>query len=766
MPRRSPPAIAAALALAACVSPPGPAKSQEIPTATTPKPGPRPHGASEKIKEDHQQLRRAFREQAARRAAGEPVVAEVAAPGGGLPAPQRRDLAESSSISFQNPEEIRSADGQLKVTLVAMKTHGRIGDDPVFLRSYNGRLVGPTLRARPGDILRIKLVNDLEPEVHHAGDFNTIHKLNTTNLHTHGLHVSPNGISDNVLLEVNPQSTQDYEIKIPDDHVAGTFWYHAHRHGSTAVQVGSGMSGALIIDGGMDAIPEIAAIRAGDQRRDRVFMLQQIPYAYNTTIRDQQGQVIHSFNDLPEGIIEVEQADAVLAPRAWPQLGRFTTINGIRLPVLRVRPGSLERWRFVHAGTRETIRLQLEKAKGGPAAPEAPPLNEIARDGVPLGRMIPMPRIDMYPGYRSDVLFRAPDAAGAEYLLADAEVEAGRTVLGDAKPRRYLARIIVEGEPDPMPLPRDEQLAPFLPPSLGDPTEVETPETVKRIVYGATGGNPLVINGKSYDGNTSQSNQVYRLGDIVERTLTAEGFLHVFHIHVNPFEIIKTTGSPGGDIPPGQSYWRDTIALAPGEEVTIRMELKDFAGLFVQHCHLLQHEDLGMMDLVEIRPPAQGAVAARPRVPEPYPAPRWDLAAADGTRLTSDRPGDRPTLMVFFEGFGCVRCNEQLVALSARKEWFRARGVDLVAISSDTKEDLVASAREAKFDFPLAADPDGRAFRAFGCFAAGSPLHGIFLLDASRRVVWQDVSTRPWADIDALLKEFDNLLPRANVTIR
>jgi FtsP/CotA-like multicopper oxidase with cupredoxin domain len=171
--------------------------AQELPTATTPKPEAPAHVGAKEVKERGDQLRESFIELDARlrqdgrlgqeaAVAPAPPVAE-----GQLPAPQRQSIAAASTLSFRNPDEIHSANGELRVTLVAMKTHGRIGDDPVFLRSYNGKLVGPTLRARPGDILRITLRNDLPPEDHHVGMLNRLNRLNTTNLHTHGLHVSP-----------------------------------------------------------------------------------------------------------------------------------------------------------------------------------------------------------------------------------------------------------------------------------------------------------------------------------------------------------------------------------------------------------------------------------------------------------------------------------------------------------------------------------------------------------------------------------------------
>src|SRR5690606_13518743 len=85
------------------------------------------------------------------------------------------------------------------------------------------------------------------------------HDWSTTNLHTHGLHVSPVGNSDNVFLSILPGEVQDYEIEIPDDHPGGLFWYHPHHHGGVCQQVRAGMAGALIVRGELDEVTEVAA---------------------------------------------------------------------------------------------------------------------------------------------------------------------------------------------------------------------------------------------------------------------------------------------------------------------------------------------------------------------------------------------------------------------------------------------------------------------------------------------------------------------------
>ena len=179
------------------------------------------------------------------------------------PRPEQEDVARATTNAFADVDTIRSVDGVLRATLAVKYADGVIGGSRVRFRTYDGRVVGPTLRVKPGDVLKIRLENRLPPSpllspkereaaVHSV---NVPHALNSTNIHTHGLHVSPEGKSDNVYVDIKPGQAHEYEIAIPKDHVAGTFWYHPHRHGSVALQVANGLGGALIVEGGLDDDP-------------------------------------------------------------------------------------------------------------------------------------------------------------------------------------------------------------------------------------------------------------------------------------------------------------------------------------------------------------------------------------------------------------------------------------------------------------------------------------------------------------------------------
>ncbi len=184
---------------------------------------------------------------------------------------------------------------------------------------------GPTLRVQPGDVLRIRLTNDLPPNrdvVPVNGDLP--HQFNTTNFHFHGWHVSPDGIADNVLRAMEPGESYEIEIAIPEDHTRGTYWYHPHHHGSADVQISSGMAGALIVEGDFADVPEIAAAE------ERVLVLNEVLFDYLGTIE--------SYDTL------------------WPEaVPRFLSVNGQREPIIRMRPGEVQRWRIVHAAATRTI---------------------------------------------------------------------------------------------------------------------------------------------------------------------------------------------------------------------------------------------------------------------------------------------------------------------------------------------------------------------------------------------------------------------------
>lgn len=635
-----------------------------------------------------------------------------------------RSHALTSSSPFVEPPSVRSTEGCLSTTLQVRFARNTVAGLPVYHRSYNGRLVGPTLRVRPGDALRVRLDNRLPPDPPGGGE-NEPHGFNTTNLHTHGLHVSPEGNGDNVFLAVGPGRHFDYCVHLPADHPCGTHWYHAHKHGSVALQLSSGMAGALVVEGGLDDVPEVRAAR------ERVFVFQQLLFR-----RDGAGEVdpVEAYRDVPDpAVVNTE-----------------TTINGVLAPVLEVRPGAVERWRFVHAGLAETLTLAWE-----PTDPGGPPLpwHELAVDGLPLGTLRRRAAVELQPGYRSDVLVQAPDRPGT-YLLVNRETDAGRAFLGRPQPKKYLARLEVRGRPRPMRLPDPAALAGFALPPV---TDAEVGGRRREVTFFARDRDGrFEVNGREFHPDRVDFDP--RVGTAEEWVLRSDTGLHPFHIHVNPFEVIRTDPETGERV----REWRDTLLVsdADPEPVVVRMRFRTFAGKTVLHCHNLRHEDRGMMAVVTIGGPGGPAAPPTTPGPRPAPAPTWTLADPDGRRVRSDDFRGRGLLLVFVRGIDCPHCVEQLRAIEAQADEFARAGLALVAVCPDGSDDL----RRARADGVLGRQPkllllsDARseAYRAYGCYDRG-PTHGTFLVDPGGTVRWRATGRSPFTDIGRLLDEAGKL---------
>ena len=393
---------------------------------------------------------------------------------------RRIDYPESvraSTSPYISPEVQSSDESGVEVELKVAYSEHVIPADPasrllkdqrVKLRSFNGRTVGPTIRIRPNQKLSIRLKNELPLIDPIDGcDFvpptgmNDPHGWNCTNLHTHGLHISPEGHADNVFRTVPPgkNAMERYEYQLPRDHVSGTFWYHAHKHGSVALQLTTGMAGALIVEGtGLDLVPEI------HDAVERVMVLQQLKFTPKPGV---------TVTSTPQNVY-TNDTSAV----------SISLINGQLHPVLRVAPGSVERWRFIHAGLNSTLKLAVlkdsEQLIQNPASRVYLPLREIAVDGIPRGKLVEWSKPAnndypvMYPGYRWDVLFKAPYEPGT-YFLVNAPLSATHQLRsGDpATPLQFLARIEVKGATRPMKLPQQADLEAAVPSQFRDITDDE-----------------------------------------------------------------------------------------------------------------------------------------------------------------------------------------------------------------------------------------------------------------------------------------------------
>jgi FtsP/CotA-like multicopper oxidase with cupredoxin domain len=427
---------------------------------------------------------------------------------------------------FRQPAEIHSHHGVLHATFTARPTTFTVAGARVRGYSFKGHFMGPTLRVRPGDTIRIHLRNRLgEP----------------TNLHTHGMYTSPIGISDNVLRVMRGGSNNRVVIRLPKSVDPGTYWYHTHLHGLTEPQVFAGLSGVLIVGGLKARLP--ADLRGVP---DHLVALKDL-------------QVRH-------GRIVTSNIDSG-APTT-------RTVNGQVDPILRVRTNQVQLLRLANIGADIWYRLHLTGAR----------FRVIAEDSNPVSRVWVADNLVLPPGKRYDVLVKWPRAGN--YALRTLRYSTGPA--GDDYPARRLMTVHVRGSAV-----QDRAW----PSSLGPPSPLATDhvDRTRHLVFSEnTKTNQFFINGKQFD--AKHINYVAKLGTTerwVIRNTSAEE--HPFHIHVNDFLVMSVNGRPYH-----ARSEQDVVPLPAHGTVRIRMHFSRFVGSTVFHCHILAHEDAGMMGIIDI----------------------------------------------------------------------------------------------------------------------------------------------------------------------
>ena len=501
----------------------------------------------------------------------------------GSSAPVRGGIAPGTAATplpeLAPPPVVSSESGVLRTTLTARRAKVDIGAPAlVDTMTYDGGLPGPTWELRPGDRIELDLVNDLPALDHprHSDDINRPHEWTHTNIHTHGLHVSPEGNSDNVFLSVEPDGgTQRYEIDLPEDHAAGLFWYHPHKHGGVAAQVRAGMGGLIVVRGAIDEVPEVAAAA------EKIMVIQALELDKDFTLLDP--------------IPDPAEAEAFV-----PRDQIIYPINGVLHPKITMHPGEVQRWRILNGAQGKFMSLRLADHE----------LHAIAWDGLTLGEPEALGDALVSGGNRLDVLVKAGEVGTYDLVLTPGSSQHPE-IPGSPHPttppanvsKELVARTIltveVIGEGPEMALPTS---LPAYDPPIAPIARRRTVEyTVQRP--DDTGFDDFGIDGKAFD--PDRPPYVAKLGTAEEWTIVnahdrkLPQHAHVFHIHVNPFKVTKING-----VPVDKPFWRDTYVLNGSDDDSFTMEtnFEDFTGQFVQHCHVLSHEDLGMMEKVEVQP--------------------------------------------------------------------------------------------------------------------------------------------------------------------
>lgn len=518
--------------------------------------------------------------------------------------------------------------------------------------------------------------------------------FNVTNLHSHGLWVSPSGNSDNVLLAINPSVNFEYEYNIPLDHPAGTFWYHPHVHGTTAMQVASGMTGTLVVYG--ERAPTMTAngdidtllkyISPKENTVNELLMFQQIPYACDVSATTATPVVLTAPANPPVATWSCQYAtnktgivENFNETNGWGNSGRYTSINGQIQPEIKLSSGEVHRFRMVDAGFQATIFLKIAKVSDTAAlekylTQKGGTLNvaqvcggfpvvqfEVASDGLTHGQAIPSGAKDvpvagqpptyynyLQPGYRSDILFSLPE--DGYYCVYDGNTVAKQTSLlaiikadpklpakalptpgktSQADQTAFLTTALVNAAKTVYPagpvqdkvvadLNNNLTLSKFVPHKTI--TQAEIDESTKTLGtkpipidfdFGAN-NDKFQINGQEYRSDVVNQNLV--LGGVQTWNLSSSSGNHPYHIHVNPFQIASITAKPGKTIDAQYKdmvgTWRDTLIVTPNVNITINTRYQRYIGEYVLHCHILAHEDQGMMQNVKVSlPDGKGGIS-------------------------------------------------------------------------------------------------------------------------------------------------------------
>jgi FtsP/CotA-like multicopper oxidase with cupredoxin domain len=539
------------------------------------------------------------------------------------------------------PEDLRSVNGELTVNLTLHNYKEADGSTRYCYTTPDGK-ESPNLRLNPGDLLILNLKNDLRKNdlndaaggaasagnhhLHLAEKKNDEKKktdpcvsglmtATSTNLHFHGLTIPSTCHQDEVLnTSIQPQDSPfQYRFRIPVNEPPGLYWYHPHIHGFSKAQVLGGASGAIIVEGIERAVKEVAGL---PERvlviRDRDLLNPDAPPSKSEPV-------------LPPMLID-RDGDAVNNGTGFGKPAKDLSINFVPAPwpdylpaVMEMKPGERQLWRVLNASAITYLNLEVLFNR------KAQPLGLIALDGVPLNEngkpgdaVNWQTHLGVPPGGRAEFIVTGPPAR-TQGLLVTRSVDTGPA--GENDPNRAIAGIVASEE---APEPRSKLVTtlaasapPLSPPGLpwlGDAKPVRT----RRLYFSEKPLDPanpsgpteffITVDGQTpvaFDPKSGIPNIVAQQGTVEDWIIeNRSNELHAFHIHQLHFLLLDYQGRAVNE-----PYLRDTVNVPYYNgrslvypSIRLRMDFRDpdTIGTFVYHCHLLEHEDGGMMGLIRV----------------------------------------------------------------------------------------------------------------------------------------------------------------------
>ncbi len=527
----------------------------------------------------------------------------------------------------QEPEDLQSQNGVLEAELTVSDVADANGATRYCYTDALGR-ESPNLRVNPGDLVILHLKNSLtnlshgstapphshtRPQTANDPCTSGIMSPVATNLHFHGLTIPSVCHQDDVMkTSVQPgDSPFEYRFRIPEDEPPGLYWYHPHIHGFAKQQLLGGASGALIVEGIERAKKVVAGLP------ERVFIIR------DQDLMNPNAAPAKSEPVVPKFLID-RDGDAANNGTGFGKPAKDLSINYVPVPypdyppaIIEMKPGERQLWRVLNASAITYLNLAVLFNR----VPQQ--LGIVAMDGVPmthsdpLGDSVnPQTHIGLPPGARVEFTVTGP-AEGETGLLVTRTVDTGPG--GENDPNRMLAKIVAS-QAAPEPRAKLSSSAEPLPASgetwLGD----VTPVRVRRLYFSeklVDPNNPtsavefyLTVDGqeaKMFDMGSDTPNVVAQQGTVEDWIIENRSReLHAFHIHQLHFLLVDYDGRPVNE-----DFLRDTVNVPyyngrslAYPSVRLRMDFRDpnTVGTFPYHCHLLEHEDKGMMGSIRVDP--------------------------------------------------------------------------------------------------------------------------------------------------------------------
>ncbi|MEO1702559.1 MAG: multicopper oxidase domain-containing protein [Pseudomonadota bacterium] len=660
------------------------------------------------------------------------------------------DSAFTPSGELANPPEMQKSDDGVYQLTAGVDVYSLAEDTNVLSRAFvqegATRLVGPTMRITPGDDIKLDFVNDLPFLPAAAGDelmitmghgghggnasmsgdemralanvIDTVpHGFDIMNIHYHGMHVPPQSPGDNVLLNVYPSSSDpaliaeceaaisddvahkhicvhgefNYQMKVPETHPAGSYWYHPHKHGAVAMHLGSGMSGFLLVEDQTNGIDSLAAVKnAKSAIGEKLLVLAQPSFRTQNvelngtaaTPEELQANYVNGTQTVTPTLADIDDGDIYpvdcmgtyyfLAPCSYEPLATATlnkavgnsltpnvnnrfTVNGMLDAKITINTGEVQFWRMLNASVGSTVPVcfaPISDAGSTQATAEDISIYVLAVDGVPVEQpkattgTVPFelkapvydlaassqPAVDVVnnemalltAGQRLDLMVEAPSSPGL-YALVQPQDSTAMDALCDAPTSADDVVVyvnVVEGTARNTDIPTQLELNALQRPASVVAASDAPKSPTQTVFFGfSQSGDPRYpISGASYvNGQVFSTTEVQRMIMLDQAdywNVWSNNDTHMYHIHTNPFQIFSR-GGVDYDFP----VWRDTAlinceprqfcsftggltkAIKEGgaqEVVEFMSRAVDFTGAMVLHCHNVDHEDNGMMQLLEI----------------------------------------------------------------------------------------------------------------------------------------------------------------------